>query len=734
MSNRAWIVLMGFLLCGPYVHAEVTEVPKSPDGAVEATLFAADPDIVTPIGATVDGRGRLLVVESHSHFRPKNYQGPAMDRIRILEDTTGSGKANKITSFFEGSKYLMNLTTDRDGSILVSSRNEIFRLVPNGDGVAGDKISLATLQTKADYPHNGLHGLALDAQGNIYFGIGENYGGPYTLVGSDGRKFSDDTKNAGTIFRVDSKGGGLTRVATGFWNPFAIGFGPGGTLFTADNDPDGRPPCRLIQVVPGGDYGYEYRYGRTGMHPLQAYDGELPGTMPMVSGVGEAPCAVRWLRGQLWITSWRDHRMEGYSLSAKGATYSATMRPIMVGGQNFRPVGMAVGPDGSVFVTDWVSSSYELHGKGRVWKLKFAKPAAVEPATQPSAAMARAEGLRQSKKVADLLEAMDDADPVIAQAGQYGLSQLPDVDKIDVSTLASAQQRIGVLVALIWRGTDAREQAGKRVADKDVRVREMGVRVITEQDIKESRGDLEKMLASPVMSPRLLSMAVAAVSQLDGEAAKSFNSAKVNALLLARLNAADTPESTKSLALRMLPGDQLKLDQVQALLKSASKPLQQEAVRYLNACTGNGRFALLADVAGDAKNDVEVRADAVVGLSDDAAARTELLMHFAQDQSAALRQEALRSLRPVAAKLSESQRQQLTEKVAAAYPADADLVKRLLGQALPARPEETDIAGWQKLLDKGEGDAQAGRRVFFHPAGGVLSVSRGGRAREGDWA
>jgi putative membrane-bound dehydrogenase-like protein len=341
--------------------------PTSPDGSVQISLFAAEPDIVTPIGATVDSHGRLLVIESASHFRPKGYTGPPTDRIRILEGTTGSGRADRITTFFEGVNLMMNLVTDRDGSILVSSRNEIFRLEDH-NGVAGKKTTLASLQTTATYPHNGLHGLAVDPAGNVYFGIGENYGAPWTLVGADGRKFSDE-KGDGIIFRVDRDGRGLTRIARGFWNPFGIGLDPLGRVWAVDNDPDGRPPCRLVHVVPGGDFGYEFRYGRSGIHPLQAWDAELPGTLGMITGVGEGPCAVRWDRGRLLVTSWRDHEIESYTLSPRGASFTAAMQPIVTGGDSFRPVALAAAPDGSIYVTDWVLSNYELHGKGRVWKL-----------------------------------------------------------------------------------------------------------------------------------------------------------------------------------------------------------------------------------------------------------------------------------------------------------------------------------------------------------------------------
>src|SRR5258706_7293819 len=134
---------------------------------------------------------------------------------------------------------MMNLATDRDGSIVVSSRNEIFRL-EDRDGVAGRKTTLASLETTATYPHNGLHGLAIDNEGNVYFSIGENLGAPWTLVGADGVKFSDKHGD-GIIFRVDSQGRGSTRVARRISNPFRLRFDALWQLWIVANDPAGLP-------------------------------------------------------------------------------------------------------------------------------------------------------------------------------------------------------------------------------------------------------------------------------------------------------------------------------------------------------------------------------------------------------------------------------------------------------------------------------------------------------------
>ena len=123
------------------------------------------------------------------------------------------------------------------------------------------------------------------------------------------------------------------------------------------------PPCRMVHVVEGGDYGFQFRYGRSGKHPFQSWNGELPGTLPMMTGVGEAPCEIlsyesdglpEEYRGELLVTIWADHRVERYRLKPHGASFKADRLPFIQGGKDFRPVGLATAPDGSLFFSDWV--------------------------------------------------------------------------------------------------------------------------------------------------------------------------------------------------------------------------------------------------------------------------------------------------------------------------------------------------------------------------------------------
>jgi putative heme-binding domain-containing protein len=98
----------------------------------------------------------------------------------------------------------------------------------------------------------------------------------------------------------------------------------------------------------------------------------------MVAGTGEAPSGIvayesdafpDEYRGSLFATSWGDHRIDRFRVHPQGTSLTSKAEPIIVGGENFRPVGVALAPDGSLFATDWVLRDYKVHGQGRIWRI-----------------------------------------------------------------------------------------------------------------------------------------------------------------------------------------------------------------------------------------------------------------------------------------------------------------------------------------------------------------------------
>src|SRR6185503_18529722 len=102
--------------------------PVSKDSRIQISLFAAEPDIVTPVGAAVDKSNRLFVVESHTHFPKPNYPGPKSDGIKIFTDANRDGRPDSITLFASGFRHSMNLAFAPNGELYLVYRNGVVIL------------------------------------------------------------------------------------------------------------------------------------------------------------------------------------------------------------------------------------------------------------------------------------------------------------------------------------------------------------------------------------------------------------------------------------------------------------------------------------------------------------------------------------------------------------------------------------------------------------------------------
>lgn len=701
LLTKDQIVFLLLLLAAPCGIVTAAEPRVLIEGA-QLELVASEPDIVTPVGITFDGQGRLLVVESHTHQRPDGYKGPAADRIRMLSDSNGDGKLDEWTTFAEGFQQSMNILSAGRGKVYLVTRRSIDLLIDDdGDGQMDQQQSVLRLETKENYPHNALSGIAHDADGGLYVGLGENFGAPYKLIGSDNSVYADHG-GVGTIFRCTADGKRLRRFCNGFWNPFSICRIPSGAIFMVDNDPDSSPPCRLIHAVETGDYGHRFEYSRAGIHPLQAWDGELPGTLPMLAGTGEAPCAVIPHRGHLWVTSWGDHRLERYELRDEGATFSAQQEIAVQGDTFFRPTGCAVAPDGSLYFSDWVDASYPVHGKGRIWRLSFEKPATSEfPPISPEAAIT-AKPLLERKAFDRCLNAED---PFLRQAAVRDWTQAK-AKWADELGIHSANDYLVMLQAERWAATnsaDVQNLLKASLAHESSDVRLYAVRWIADERIQSLRDDVAELLAREIPDERYYLAVLSALEWLDGE--PKLRRGNLNdGLMVRELKNPSRSSELKALALRLVSPDNkfLSIEQLANYLKSDHQPLRLEAVRTLGMQSHADRFKLLTQLAKDHSESDLIRTTAISALAA-SEEHASLVAELTQDSKAAVREEALR-------------------------------VQRLTGR-IPApdenKPAANDLAAWNQLLRE-PGDAEAGRRMFFSAKGARCGVchqhgGRGGR-------
>ena len=676
MNRLLFVAVFQFFIACPVIAGMP---PRVIVNDLELEQLAEQSDIVTPIGIALDSQGRLLVVESHTHQREKNYTGPAFDRIRALEDSNDDGRFDRWKNYAEGFRFAMNLATHPDGAVYVVTRSDVHLLRDgDGDGRADQNEKIVRLETMADYPHNGLAGIVvLPERGELYLGLGENSGSAYRLVGSDGSSFTA-RGGAGKVFRLNLDGGEITPIATGFWNPFSICYHRT-TLFAVDNDPHARPPCRLLHVRLGSDFGFRYEYNSSGIHPLQAWDGELPGTLPMVCGTGEAPCAVISHQGALWVTSWGDHRIARYDLISDGDSYRASRQIVVQGTQDFRPTGMTLGSDGSFYFTDWVKRNYPVHGAGRIWRLSF-----------------------KTNSTTDKISRTKDRE--IQTTSVWDIAQRDDLSSVSWQAFADPAQRLEHLEALRWQELeDPTELLRQALNDSHPDVRLFAVRWICDDHRDELRDHVSNLLADPELSERDYLCILSAVDWLSQDP-EPRNKEVADGLLAREIGKSKQSPKIRALALQLISPDHpdVTLERLEEFIRSPHETLRRAAIWTLTEKTSSDRLRLLAEIVRDDRQDTSLRADAIVGLSADVSGHRTLLKEISGDENQVLAAEAGKILR----------------------------LAGLAVQPMEQQPPVDNQKAWYKLLAV-PGDPESGRRLFFSRVGGRCSTCHQYRGRGG---
>src|SRR5262249_46825491 len=141
----------------PHRQDRIPNRALCPEQAIEAMtvppgftveLVAAEPDIANPIAMAFDDRGRIWITESFEY--PRKDAGPGRDRVKVLEDTDGDGRADRITVFTDGLNIPSGVACGHGGVWVLNAPNLVFLRDTDGDDRADNCEVVLTGFGRAD--------------------------------------------------------------------------------------------------------------------------------------------------------------------------------------------------------------------------------------------------------------------------------------------------------------------------------------------------------------------------------------------------------------------------------------------------------------------------------------------------------------------------------------------------------------------------------------------------------
>jgi putative heme-binding domain-containing protein len=328
---------------GKHVFLDPEEAIKSMTvGAhMKVNLFASEkefPELVNPVQACWDPKGRLWVAvwPTYPHWRPKEEMN---DKILILEDTKGTGKADKCTVFAD---HLTNPTGLEfvPGGILVAQAPDLMFIEINGDRAGRRERVLHGLDT-AD-THHTANSFALDPGGAVYFQEGTFH---HTQVETP---WGPPVRNANAgVYRYEPRTHKFDVYVTfGFANPHGHVFDHWGQDVVVDGTG--------AQVYHAALFSGHLDYPKKHAAPPQVYQQRT------------RPCpGVEILSSRHFPESMQGNLLVPNVIGVQGilqykpfdldASFGATeMEPILSSTDpNFRPSDVKIGPDGAIYFLDW---------------------------------------------------------------------------------------------------------------------------------------------------------------------------------------------------------------------------------------------------------------------------------------------------------------------------------------------------------------------------------------------
>ncbi|MGN6212366.1 PVC-type heme-binding CxxCH protein [Parafilimonas sp.] len=373
------------------------------DGLAVRT-FATEPMLKNPTNIDVDERGRVWVTEAYN-YRPAingNPTNAAGDRIMILEDNNGDGRADTAKVFYQGPELNAPLGICVLGKqVLISQSPYVWAFYDDDGDDKADRKEVMFSGIGGEQHDHGMHTFTFGADGKLYFNFGnegrqlkDKNGKP--VLDQDGDPIDSKKYKQGMVFRCNPDGSHVECLGQNFRNPYEVAVDSYGTLWQSDNDDDGNRGVRINYVMDYGNYGYTdemtgagWQANRTNIEdsiPFRHWHLNDPGEVPnlLQTGAGsptgivvyEGSLLPKEFQGQLIHCDAGTNIVRSYSVTKNGAGYAAKIINILEGEKDkwFRPADICVAPDGSLIVADWYDPGVGGHQagdqtRGRIYRI-----------------------------------------------------------------------------------------------------------------------------------------------------------------------------------------------------------------------------------------------------------------------------------------------------------------------------------------------------------------------------
>jgi mono/diheme cytochrome c family protein/glucose/arabinose dehydrogenase len=364
-----------------YGNDALSKLKVAPGYKIE--MFASEKefaDLANPCQLSFDNKGRLWLATMPTYPAWKPGDKKANDKIIILEDTNGDGKADKQTVFAENLYLPVGFELAPEGVYVSQGTNFVLLKDTDGDDKADTKEILLSGFDDHD-THHAHHAYTVDPSGAIYMGEGVFL---HTNVETS---YGPVRATNGGFYRYNPQRRQLERTAQlSIPNPWGIAFDEWGQNFFAEtSSPDVR------WMMPGS---VKSRYGVF-----------TPNSRNLV----EEKHRVRPTSGLEFISSRHfpddvqgDYLINNtigflgtkeHSLVDEGTGYKSRHRQDLLVSEdrNFRPVDMEFAPDGSLYVVDWhnvlighmqhnARDPLRDHVHGRIYRITYPSRPLVKPA------------------------------------------------------------------------------------------------------------------------------------------------------------------------------------------------------------------------------------------------------------------------------------------------------------------------------------------------------------------